>query len=69
MSKIRRLDKVEVSRNARIKTIRTAVRLKHALNADAELNDLLPNELDRFDDNVSKGKLIDNTTIFKALSK
>ncbi len=69
MSKVRHLDKIEVARNARIKTIRTAVRLKHALEADAELNDLLAAEIEKFDDNVSKGKLIDNTTIFKALSK
>ena len=40
-----------------IKTIRTAIRLKHSLRADDELRDVLPGYLLAFDKAVMQGKL------------
>ena len=43
---MKQLDRLEVSRAAILKAVRANIRLKHALDADAEINEVLP-ELER----------------------
>jgi hypothetical protein len=40
-----------------IKATRTLLRLKHSLNADEELNNVLPDRLEDFDKAVQSGEL------------
>lgn len=50
-------DDIELRKRALFKAARSAVRLRHSLEADAELNDLIP-ALERiFDSAVSRGTL------------
>lgn len=42
-----------------LKTIRTAVRLRHSLAADAELNEILPKADAQFFKKIQKGELPD----------
>jgi len=49
--------KIEQARADFIKTVRTAVRLKHSLHADAELNELLPEKMKMFEKLIQKGIL------------
>lgn len=58
-------DKVEMARANMLKTIRTAVRLRHSLEADAELNEVLPQAQARFDAAVMRGVLPDPLDIKK----
>ena len=60
-------DKVDQARANMLKTIRTAVRLKHALAADDELNDVLPAAEIEFNRSVQLGELPDPLDILKAL--
>lgn len=55
---MRRKSEIEMKRAAVAKTARALVRLKHSLAADREINDLLPDTLDGFDEAVARGELI-----------
>lgn len=52
-----RKEKTEQARAEMLKVIRTAVRLKHSLNADRELNEVLPEAEKRFNAAVNRGVL------------
>ena len=54
-----RADKIGVARNALAKTVRSRVRLQYSIACDEELNKVLPDALDAFDDSVMSGKLPD----------
>jgi len=41
------------------KATRTLIRLKHSLAADEEINNILPDTLDEFDDAIANGKLLE----------
>ena len=56
-----------MARVSLLKTIRTAVRLRHSLAADAELNDLLPRAEQKFNAAVLAGRLPDPLDVKKAL--
>mgnify|MGYP001558748527 CR=1 FL=1 len=60
-------DKVDQARANMLKTIRTAVRLRHSIAADDELNELLPLAEARFNAAVMKGKLPAPMDIKRAL--
>lgn len=55
---VRKLDS-EVRKAALVKALRTAIRLKHTLAADRELNDVLPNAEAAFDQALQRGILPD----------
>lgn len=57
----------EQARAETLKIIRAAVRLKHSINADRELNDLLPEAELRFDAAVNRGKLPSPVEIKRAV--
>lgn len=40
-----------------VKITRTLIRLKHALKADEEINDVLTSRLDEFDEGIQSGEL------------
>lgn len=48
---------IEMERDRILKTYRTLLRLKHSLNADKEINDLLPDRLNEFDRAIQAGEL------------
>jgi hypothetical protein len=48
----------ELRRAQIIKTARTLVRLKHSLAADEEINEVLPDTLEAFDNALNSGKLL-----------
>jgi hypothetical protein len=50
-------DDIELRRAALLKAARSAVRLKHSLAADAELNELLPRVETAFMQAVQRGEL------------
>jgi len=50
-------DDIELRKRALFKAARSAVRLRHSLEADAELNDLLPQLESAFDSAVARGRL------------
>lgn len=52
-------DDIELRKRALFKAARSAVRLKHSLEADAELNEVLPQLERAFDSAVSRGVLPD----------
>lgn len=47
----------EMQRHKIVKTTRALVRLKHSLAADEELNTLLPDTLEEFDEALARGQL------------
>lgn len=51
-----RRTEIEQQRLAVAKSVRSAIRLKHALAADAEVNDVLPDVLDQFDRAIAAGE-------------
>lgn len=57
MLKIVKQDKIARDWAKRVKTIRVAVRLKHANAADDELNEVLSEEQQKFTDSVHRGVL------------
>ena len=59
-------DEVELKRAQVLKTARSAIRLKHSLAADAEINEVLPEIEDRFNRAVAAGKPFELTpgTVF-----
>lgn len=60
-------DKVDQARANMLKTIRAAVRLKHSIAADEELNEVLPRAEARFNAAVMAGRLPSPVDIKKAL--
>ncbi len=50
-------DEIELRKRALFKAARSAIRLRHSLEADAELNELLPVLERQFDSAVSRGIL------------
>ena len=58
---------IEVERAKMLKAIRAAVRLKHALAADEELNRVLPEAEAAFDKAVKRGELPDAPTLMEVL--
>lgn len=53
---MRRLGDIELQRAQMLKALRSAIRLKHALRADEELNQKLPEFEAAFDKAVQAGK-------------
>ena len=53
---MRQKDKTEVQKTRALKSARTAIRLKHSLLADEEINEVLPEIEDAFDEAVALGK-------------
>lgn len=49
---------VEFERYKLMKVARTLIRLKHSIEADRELNQLLPDSLLEFDQGVQNGELL-----------
>ena len=60
-------DTVDQARADTLKTIRAIVRLRHSLNADRELNDVLPKAQMAFDKSVLKGILPEIADIKRAV--
>lgn len=58
-------DDIELRKRALFKAARSAVRLRHSLEADAELNDLLPVLERAFDSSVSRGILPEVATMLR----
>lgn len=59
-------DDVDQARVNVLKTVRTAIRLRHSINADNELNEVLPKVEARFNAQVMRGILPDPIDIKKA---
>ncbi len=49
---------IEMERLRIIKISRALIRLKHSLNADQELNQVLPAQLQEFDSATQRGELV-----------
>lgn len=64
---MKKLDKVDRARADLMKIVRSAVRLKHSLAADEELNEVLPAAEIRFNAQILKGQLPPEIDIKKAL--
>ena len=60
-------DKVDQARANILKTIRAAIRLKHSIAADEELNEVLPLAQEKFDAAVLRGRLPEPLDVKKAL--
>lgn len=60
-------DKVDQARVNMLKTIRAAVRLKHSINADEELNEVLPEAVKKFNAAIQRGQLPSPIDVKKAL--
>ena len=54
---MRKKTPVEMEEYKIIKATRTLIRLKHSLNADEELNEVLPKTLDEFTKSLQSGEL------------
>lgn len=52
-----RKSKAEMERAKIAKVARTLIRLKHSLAADEELNEILPDKLEEFDQGVLGGEI------------
>jgi hypothetical protein len=57
MAAIVKRTKIEMRRSEKIKRIRNRIRLEHSIAADYELNDVLSDEIEKFDREVSAGRL------------
>ena len=62
-----RKDKVDQERANLLKIVRTAIRLRHSIAADNELNEVLPLAEARFNKYVQKGVLPDPASIRRSL--
>lgn len=60
-------DSIDQQRANTLKVIRTAVRLKHSIAADEELNEVLPRAEAKFDAAVLRGQLPAPLDIKKAM--
>jgi hypothetical protein len=58
-------DDIELRKRALFKAARSAIRLRHSLEADAELNELLPQLERAFDSAVSRGTLPEVATMLR----
>ena len=59
-------EKVDQARANALKTIRSAIRLRHSINADNEINEVLPLVEERFDKAVLRGQLPEPLDIMRA---
>lgn len=50
---------IELQRAQMVKALRSTIRLKHALAADRELNEVLPEAVKEFDKQVAHGQLLE----------
>lgn len=48
---------IEQARATFVKTLRTAIRLKHSIEADREINEILPGKVKAFEKLVRQGQL------------
>jgi hypothetical protein len=64
----RRTD-AEMQKYELVKALRAAIRLKHSINADRELNEVLPDAEDAFDVAWHKGQLKGGTVDITAIVK
>lgn len=64
---MRKKDKVEFEKTRMLKAVRTAIRLKYALLADEEINDLLPRFAEQFDRAVAAQEpfVLDIASVFE----
>ena len=62
-----RRDRVDQARANMLKIIRAAIRLKHSIAADEELNEVLPEAERRFNAATLKGQLPDPVNIKRTL--
>lgn len=60
-------DKVDQARANALKTVRTAIRLRHSLAADTEINEVLPKFVKAFDARVQAGELPDPLSLVDVL--
>lgn len=60
-------DRVDQARANTLKVIRTAIRLKHSIAADEELNEVLPRAEAKFNASVLRGELPEPLDVKKAL--
>lgn len=60
-------DNIDQARANMLKTIRTAVRLKHSIAADEELNDVLPRAEAKFFKQIQAGEMPDPLDIKKLI--
>lgn len=51
--------KIEMERDRIMKITRALIRLKHSLNADEEINEVLPDRLSEFDKALQRGELLE----------
>lgn len=49
---------IEMERHRLLKVTRALIRLKHSLDADIELNDVLPDKIQEFDAALQSGQLL-----------
>ena len=61
--------KIELAWQDRAKTLRAAIRLKHSLAADAEINVRLTEERDRFYKAVQHGRLLSPLSIAQVVNE
>lgn len=54
---MRKKSEIEMEQARIIKVSRTLIRLKHSLNADEEINEILPARLQEFEEAVQQGEL------------
>lgn len=54
---MRKKTPAEMERAKVTKTARTLIRLKHSLKADEEINSILPDTLEEFDEALARGEL------------
>lgn len=54
---MRKKTPIEMERARVMKVTRSMLRLKHSLNADEEINNILPDTLEEFDRSVQSGEL------------
>lgn len=66
---MKQLDRLEVSRAAILKAARAAIRLKHALRADAEINEVLPRLERDINDAMANGQpfIIDLSEVLREI--
>lgn len=54
---MRKKTEIELQQDRIIKTVRSLIRLKHSLDADREINDVLFDKLNEFEDSLQGGTL------------
>lgn len=64
---MRKKDEAEIQRAAITKVARTLIRLKHSLQADREINEAIPDAIQRFDTALAAGELLELTDVMSIL--